>query len=108
MDFWNETNWFVIQAKPYHEALAAARVAKLDAEVFYPRVKQEQSICGVLRVRSKPLFTGYFFARFCPLLLFDAVRYAQGVLRVVGSKQFPIPLETEIISGIRERVCGDG
>ena len=36
MDLWQRTNWFVIQAKPYQENLAAAQVAKFDAEVFLP------------------------------------------------------------------------
>jgi len=108
MNFWQKTNWFAVQAKPFRENLAAASVAKLDAEVFLPKVKQEQSVCGVRRSVAKPLFTGYFFARFSPLLLQEAVRYARGVLRVVGTSRFPIPLDEHVISAVRERVEDDG
>ena len=45
MDFGEETNWFAVQAKPFQEKLAAASVVKFDAEIFLPRIKQEQS-CG--------------------------------------------------------------
>src|SRR5205823_9249429 len=30
MDFWGETNWYVVQSKPHEENLAAASVAKVD------------------------------------------------------------------------------
>ena len=108
MDFWCETNWYAVQTKPHHEQLAAASVAKLDVEAFLPRIKQEQSVCGVPRLVTKSLFLGYFFARLCPLLSYDAVRYALGVLRVVGTSRFPIPVEEQIISSIKEHVHADG
>jgi transcription antitermination factor NusG len=108
MDFWNETNWYAVQSQPHRENLAAANVLKLDAEVFLPRIRQEQLVCGVKRSLIKALFTGYFFAKFAPVLLFDAVRYAQGVLRVVGTGSFPTPLDEGIISAIRGRVHTDG
>ncbi|MEO8427757.1 MAG: transcription termination/antitermination NusG family protein [Verrucomicrobiota bacterium] len=108
MDFWQQTNWFAVQAKPFRENLASASVAKLDAEVFLPKVKQEQAVCGIQRSVTKPLFPGYFFARFSPILLQEAVRYARGVLRVVGTSRFPIPLDENIISAVRQRVEDDG
>jgi transcription antitermination factor NusG len=54
------------------------------------------------------LFPGYFFASFCPILSFDAVRYVPGVLRVVGPAHLPTPILPEIISDIKERVQLDG
>ena len=108
MDFWQQTNWFAVQTKPYQENLAAGHVAKVDAEVFLPRVKQEQMICGFARIVTQPLFPGYFFARFCPTLSYEVVRYAYGVLRVVGTRYFPIPLDAEVILAIQDRVQDDG
>lgn len=108
MDVWQEINWFAVQAKPYRENLAAASVAKLDVEVFLPRIKQEQMVCGVVRIVTKPLFTGYFFARFSPLLSLDGVHYARGVLRVLGTSRFPIPVEQAIVASIQQRVQSDG
>jgi transcription antitermination factor NusG len=108
MDFWSETNWYAVQSKPHQENLGAASVAKLEAEVFLPRVRQEQRVCGVARIIAKSLFSGYFFARFCPQLLLDMVRYASGVSRVVGNSRFPIPVPDEIVAAIRSRVQEDG
>lgn len=102
-------NWYAAQSKPHQEHLAAAGVAQLDIEVFLPKIKQEQLVGGVSRQVTKPLFLGYFFARFCPPVSLDAIRYARGVVRVVGSNsQMPIPLSDEIIEEIRARVQPDG
>jgi transcriptional antiterminator RfaH len=108
MDFWRETNWFAVQTKPYHESLAAARLRQFDLEVLLPRLQREQYVCGVPRLVSQPLFPGYLFARFCPLVSGEAIRYIPGVLRVVGNRQSPIPVEPQVISSIRDRIQADG
>jgi transcriptional antiterminator RfaH len=108
MDFWQKTQWFAVHTKPHQEALAAARLRQLDLEVFLPRLRQEQWVGGVLRWVVKPLFAGYLFARFCPLLSGEAVRYVPGVLCVVGNRHAPIPVEPEILASIRERLQDDG
>lgn len=107
-DLWQKTSWFVIQTKPHQENVAAARVAKLVLEVFLPRIKGEKSVrCGV-GMETKPLFPCYFFTRFCPLVAIEAVRYTHGVLRVVSSGQFPIPVENAVVREIQDRVEDDG
>jgi transcription antitermination factor NusG len=108
MNNWQEINWYAIQSKPHRENLAATAVAELNLEVFLPRICGEQLVCGSWRSVKKPLFTGYFFARFAPLLSIDAVRYAPGVLRVVGDPRNPVPLDEQIIWEIRGRELGDG
>jgi transcriptional antiterminator RfaH len=108
LDFWQETSWFAIQSKARQEGLAAARLAALNFEVFLPQLREEQSACGRVRKVTKALFLGYFFARFCPLESMEAVRYTHGVLRVVGSSRFPIPVAPGIISSIREQIQPDG
>jgi len=108
MDFLTETNWFAIQTKPHCERLAAAGVARLDLEVFLPRVNQEQIICGTRHRVVKPLFRGYFFARFCPMISLGTTRGAHGVLRVVGTSRFPIPLDGAVVEGLQARVQTDG
>lgn len=98
MDWMNDLNWFAVQTKPHQERFAAAHLGRLDDEIFLPRVKQEESLCGVPRTIWKALFPGYLFARFCPLLSVDAVRYAPGVLRVVGSINFKdtVPVDSTV------------
>ena len=104
-DIWEQTNWFVVQTRAYREELAAASVAKQEVEVFFPRVRKRQAVCGVWRWLTRPMFPGYFFSRFCPTTSLEALRYSRGVLRVVGTRLFPIPVEAEVISGLRERAA---
>jgi transcriptional antiterminator RfaH len=107
-DFWQKTSWFAIQTKPHQENAAAARVAKLDLEVFLPRIKGEKSVrCGV-GMATRPLFPCYFFTHFCPLAAIEAVRYTHGVLRVVSSGQFPISVDDEVVREIQDRREEDG
>ena len=105
---WTEMNWFAVQAKAQRESLAFASVAKLDLEVFLPMIRQDQLVCGVERRVSKPLFRGYFFAKFSPAVMFDEVRYSRGVLRIVGSASAPVPVDAEVIAAIQARVQDDG
>jgi transcriptional antiterminator RfaH len=107
-NIWNNLNWFAVQAKPHQESLAAARIAKLDLEVFLPRVKRWKSVGGVPRWLTQQLFPGYFFSRFVPSVSLDAVRFSMGVLRVVGGNQFPIPVDAETVADLQARVCADG
>lgn len=108
MDFWSETNWFAVQSKPQRENLAAASLTELDLAVFLPRIRQEQLVCGYERMVTKPLFRGYLFARFSPILLLETIRHARGVLRVVGGAEQPVPVDEDIISAIRDRIEPDG
>ena len=57
---------------------------------------------------AKPLFPGYFFARFCPENALELVECCRGVLRVVGSGRVPIPIEDQVVRDIRDRIEDDG
>jgi transcriptional antiterminator RfaH len=56
----------------------------------------------------KPLFPGYFFARFCPENSFESIKATRGVLQVVSSGRVPIPVQDEIVQEIQDRVQEDG
>lgn len=107
MNFSNDINWFAIQTKPHCEPLTEARLRKLDLEVFAPRVRVEQQICGAWRWVTKPLFPGYLFAQFCPAVSLDAVRFSSGVLRVLGGT-IATAIPAEAINDLRDSVgeCG--
>jgi transcriptional antiterminator RfaH len=107
-DFWRESNWFAVQTKSHQESSASALVAKLRSEVFLPRVQGAHPGGSGVWKTTKTLFPGYFFARFSPIELLDAVRYTPGVLRVVGSGRIPVVVAPEIISSIRARIHPDG
>ena len=108
MNLGRETNWYAVHAKARRESFAATNISGEGIEVFFPRIKQQRPVRGVTRTFIKPLFAGYFFAKFCPAVCLDLVRYAQGVLNVVSTGRFPIPLSEEIVESIRAQVQSDG
>jgi transcriptional antiterminator RfaH len=108
MDLTGDTNWFAVHTKRWREMLAALSVTALGHEVFLPMIKVEYPEQEIIKVESKPLFTGYFFARFNPMVSLDAVESARGVCYVVKSRSNPIPVEERIVREIRDRVNEDG
>ena len=107
-DPWRDVSWFAIHAKPRRESFASQNIGALGIEVLLPRIKIERWVRGIAQQSTKPLFPGYFFARFCPENAFEPVKATQGVLRVVSSGQTPIAVDDEIIREIQERIQQDG
>jgi transcriptional antiterminator RfaH len=107
-DPWRDVGWFAIQAKPRRETFAAKNIEKLGLDVLLPRIRFERLIRGAVRSRTKPLFPGYFFSRFCPEASFESVKVTRGVLRVVNSGRIPIPIPEEVIGEIQDRIEEDG
>ena len=108
MDCFSDINWFAVHAKRFRERLAALSVGALGLEAFLPMIKVECSDDLVIRIGSKPLFPGYFFARFCPEVSLAAVECAQGVLQVVRCGRYPNPVNEQAVHEIQERVQVDG
>lgn len=107
-DPWRDLSWFAIQTKPRRENFAARNIEKLGIEVLLPRIRFERLTRGVAQPRTKPLFSGYLFARFRPEIFFETVKTTRGVLRVMNSGGTPIPVPEEIIREIQDRIEVDG
>lgn len=105
---WTDINWFALHTKPHREDFAAKNVSALGLESFLPRLKVERLVRGATRTVIKPLFLGYFFARFRPEDSIESVKSSRGVLRVISSGRFPIPVEDKIIREILDRIEEDG
>lgn len=108
MDIWQEIHWFALHAKTCRESFAADNVRGLGVEVFLPQIREERLIRRCRRTVSRPLFAGYFFARFSPEESLEMVRHARGVLAVLSTGRFPIPVAEPIIAGIQSRLAPDG
>jgi transcription antitermination factor NusG len=108
IDLWQVTSWFVIHTKTRREKFAAANVSALDIEIVLPLVKVERLTRIRSQQRAKPLFPGYFFARFCPEISCESVKSSRGVLRVVSSGKFPIPVGDTVVQEVRNRIEQDG
>jgi transcriptional antiterminator RfaH len=108
LDIWGRSHWFAIHAKTRRENFAVTNVNALNVKILFPRLKVGRLVRGVAMMAVKPLFPGYFFARFCPRDSLELVERARGVLRVISAGRFPIPVEDEIVREIQERVEEDG
>ena len=78
------------------ESVAAATLDTLsEVEVFLPRTvrcRKEQLSA------KKPLFPGYFFAKFDPIVHIRNVNYARGVSYVVKRKGIPVPMPPQAMN----------
>ena len=108
MDSSQSIYWYAIQAKPRQETLAGANLREIGLEILCPRIRCSQWVGRWFRPVVKPLFPGYFFARFCPAAALDLVRYARGVVRVVSTGRCLVPLDEDIVPAIQARLDGDG
>lgn len=108
MEYPSQLNWFAIHTKRFREALGAASVSALGADVFLPLASAETSRNSVIKRRFIPLFPGYFFARFDPEQLLDRVEAGRGVLYVVKAGTCPTPVDKQALDEIRERMGPDG
>jgi transcriptional antiterminator RfaH len=107
-DLWRDAHWFAIQAKARRENFGATNLSALGIEILLPRIKFERLLRGTTLERTKPLFPGYFFARFCPRDSFASVKAARGVLQVLSAGRIPIPVDDRVIRDIRSRMQEDG
>ena len=107
-DLWRGTHWFAIHAKPRRENFAAISVRAVGIGILLPRVKVERLVGGAAQEGTKPLFPGYFFARFCPEDSFESVKGARGVLQVVSAGRIPIPVGDLVVREIQDRIQKDG
>ena len=102
-----ECRWFAVQAKPRGEEVASHTLQTLGLEVFLPRVRRGAGRHGSTPT-TRPLFPGYLFARLHPPHHLHAVRYSRGVLRVLGGREHPVPVDDEVIEACRQRLDRDG
>jgi len=106
MNWDSNIHWFAIRARRFREELAASSVAALGLEVFLPMIRVE--CLEPIKTGSKPLFSGYFFARFSPEISLSSIECAQGVLYAIKSGPNPIPVADQVISEIQSQVQDDG
>ena len=102
------TAWFCLQSKPKCEHIAAAHLRRLEGvEVFCPRLRFQRATKRGKVWFTEALFPCYLFARFDPVPSLRAVRYSQGVTRIVGFGGGMPTVPDEVIEGLREEVGGD-
>ena len=88
-----------VRAKPRQEMVASSTLTTLDrVEVFIPRTQRARK---AKPEPLKPLFPGYFFARFDPVEHLRNVSYARGVAYIVRRKGVPVHVSPQVMIELR-------
>ena len=99
MDDWS-IGWYCVRSKPRMENVAAATLSSLkQVEVFLPRTQRKN-----LKIKQpiKPLFPGYFFARFDPVKHIRNIHYARGVAYLVKREETPVLVPPQAMVELRK------
>lgn len=100
-----ERHWFAIQTHRGAENAVGLSLRALSIETLLPLVRRSmRQGTRTLRLAVSALFPGYLFACFCAGDSLRAVSFSRGVVRVVGTRDRPIPVDNSIIESIRERI----
>lgn len=92
--------WFAIQVRPRHELAVARALRDKGYEEFVPLSRQARTWSDRKQIIESPLFSCYVFCRFVAEVRAPIVT-TPGVVRVVGSRQGPIPVDPDEIASIR-------
>ncbi|HUF63885.1 MAG TPA: transcription termination/antitermination NusG family protein, partial [Verrucomicrobiales bacterium] len=99
--------WYAVFTRPRGEHLAALSIRSAGHQVFLPMARKEPPPFGSRRRRVRPLFSRYLFARF-GLPDLDSVRYARGVVRILGRTGAPVEVGAHLVEGIQGKLSPEG
>jgi transcriptional antiterminator RfaH len=104
----DDAQWYAIRTKPREEDRADLNLRTRQVQTFAPKVRELcRSGYGGHYV-TKPLFSGYIFARFNLRKRLHNIKYTRGVQNVVSFGGTPITIDDEVINFIKDRIGEDG
>ena len=100
--------WYVLHTKSRFENVVHDGLGKKSIEVFLPKItvrSKRRDRKAMIRI---PLFPGYLFVRtdLAPESHLEIVKTA-GAVRLIGSKQGPVPVPEETVDSLKIMVTGD-
>jgi transcriptional antiterminator NusG len=100
--------WYVLHTKSRFENVVNDGLGKKSIEVFLPKVTVRSKRRDRKVMIRVPLFPGYLFVKtdLAPQSHLEIVKTA-GAVRLIGSKQGPVPVPAETIDSLKIMVSGD-
>lgn len=92
--------WFAIQVRPRHELSVAKALRDKGYQELVPLYRQRRVWSDRTKIIECPLFSGYVFCQFTHEAHGPVVT-TPGVIRIVGSRQGPLPIDTNEIANIQ-------
>lgn len=95
-----DCSWFAIQVRATHEKRVSSLLQGKGYECFLPLEKGRRLWSDRIREVELPLFPGYVFSRFDPVVRLPVLK-TPSVLKIVGAGRMPIPVDDAEIAGIQ-------
>jgi transcription antitermination factor NusG len=90
--------WYALAVKPRHDKAVSKTLENKGYQTLVPLYKKRHRYATRLKETELPLFPGYVFCRFSPLLRLPILT-TPGVIQILGAGRLPIPVaETEMES----------
>ena len=101
-------SWYVLHTKSRFENVVFEGLSGKDLDVFLPKVKVKSKRRDRRMMIRVPLFPGYLFVKtdLNPYRHLDIVKTI-GAVRLIGTKQGPVPVPEETVESLRIMVATD-
>jgi transcription termination/antitermination protein NusG len=101
-------HWYVLHTRSRHESVVCDGLVKKSMEAFLPKIKVRSTRRDRKAMIHIPLFPGYLFIRtdLHPHSHIEIVKTA-GVVRLIGSRQGPVPVPDETIESLKIMVASE-
>lgn len=103
------SSWFVIHTKPRAEQFVVSQLVRGPILTYAPKILQSRRHGSRRWQALEPLFPGYLFARFAPLVtILQRIHRTPGVRRLLWDNESLVPLDDAIVQFIQLREAGRG
>jgi transcriptional antiterminator NusG len=92
--------WYAVRVRSRSETSVAAYLRNQGLEAFLPTYEDTRRWSDRVRRVELPLFPGYLFCRFDPLVRLPILK-APGVIHVVGVGRQPVPVDDAEIAAVQ-------
>lgn len=99
--------WYVLHTKSRFENVVNEGLIKKSMEVFLPKIQVKSKRRDRRVVIRAPLFPGYLFVK-TDLNPYEQIEIVKttGAVRLIGTKDGPVPVPSETIDSLKIMVCG--
>ncbi|NVK42629.1 MAG: transcription/translation regulatory transformer protein RfaH [Oceanospirillaceae bacterium] len=99
--------WYLLQTKPRQEERARENLENQGYDCFAPKLSAERIRRGKRQTVVEPMFPGYLFIYLDQVAdNWRPIRSTRGVSRLVTFNDMPLPIDSNIIEELRQRVAG--
>ena len=96
--------WYLLYCKPRGEARAVHNLTLQHIESYLPTIGEEKKVKGQVSIKRIPLFPGYLFIHFDPLVTsVSRIHSTRGVGKIIGCNELMTAIDDSIIHSIRMR-----